>query len=77
VYAPLAKFFRNGVKIRLRLSGSVAEDRIDEVRSLAAFCAREIRDRTQDAGMEDFAGAAFPEINLRSMSFRVSDHFHL
>jgi Endonuclease/Exonuclease/phosphatase family len=126
--------------------GSVPEDRIDEIRSLAAFIAREIRDRAQDASSEesnliilgdfnidergdnplfqafistgltvpkqldnlqttygskpkyydqigwfmgamnlqflgagviDFAGAVFPEISLRSMSFRVSDHFPL
>jgi endonuclease/exonuclease/phosphatase family metal-dependent hydrolase len=126
--------------------GSIAEDRIDEISSLAGFVAREIRDRAQDASAEennlivlgdfnidergsnplfqafistgltvpkqldnlqttygskpkyydqigwfmgamnlqfqnagviDFAGALFPEINLRSMSFRVSDHFPL
>jgi endonuclease/exonuclease/phosphatase family metal-dependent hydrolase len=126
--------------------GSIPEDRIDEIRSLADYIAREIRDRAmdafseeanlivlgdfnidergdnplfqafrstgltvptqleklqttygskakyydqigwfmgamnllfQDAGVVDFAGALFPEINLRSMSFRVSDHFPL
>jgi endonuclease/exonuclease/phosphatase family metal-dependent hydrolase len=124
----------------------VAEARINEIRSLANFIAREIRDRAQDAsseesnlivlgdfnidqrgdnplfqafissgltvpkqldnlkttygskpkfydqigwfmgsmslqfqnaGVVDFAGAVFPEINLHSMSFRVSDHFPL
>lgn len=31
----------------------------------------------QDAGVIDFAGAVFPEITKRSMSYRVSDHFPL
>ncbi len=126
--------------------GSVPQDRIDEIRSLAEYIASEIRKRAQDpsseetnlivlgdfnidergdnplfqafistgltvpkqlkklkttygdkpkyydqigwfmgamnlelqnAGVVDFAGAVFPEIEPRSMSYRISDHFPL
>jgi endonuclease/exonuclease/phosphatase family metal-dependent hydrolase len=126
--------------------GSIPQDRVDEIRSLADYIASEIRDRAQDpsseesnlivlgdfnidergdnplfqafrstgltvpkqldklqttygnkpkyydqigwfmgamnlefqdAGVVNFAGAAFPEIDPRSMSYRISDHFPL